>query len=80
VSEIKPVNDIRTRNKGVVINTNPITPEKPDTLEGLKEGTLYEKPSVKETETNNLDIKNLVKVIEEINYTLQTLNHIIRNK
>lgn len=80
VSEIKPLNDITTRNKQNIINTNPITPKKPDPLEGLKEGTLHETPSVKKTETINLDIKNLVKVIEEINYTLQTLNHIIRNK
>jgi len=69
VSELKVINDVTTRNA-----------KKIDRLEGLKEGTLYDKPSIKEEEPINIDIKELVKALEDINYTLQTLNHILRNK
>ena len=75
VSEIKPINDITTRNKQNIINTNPIAPKKPDPGADINIDNSFPIQTIE-----NLDIKNLVKVIEEINYTLQTLNHIIRNK
>ena len=61
VSELKVINDIRTRNedKYIDVGLNPIQKELPPI---------------------HIDIKDLVKVMEDINYTLQTLNNIIRNK
>ena len=37
-------------------------------------------PIPKELPPIHIDIKDLVKVMEDINYTLQSLNHILRNK
>ena len=79
VSELKVINDVTTRGRAKQIN-HPVLPiEVADPTKGLDHDIDNSFPIQGKTIVN-IDIKDLVKVIEEINYTLQTLNHILRNK
>jgi len=77
VSELKVINDVTTRAKQI---NHPVLPiEVADPTKGLDHDIDNSFPIQGKTIVN-IDIKDLVKVIEEINCTLQTLNHILRNK
>lgn len=75
LSELKVINDITTRKKPKPKGAD-FDIDQPIPIQEIKKP----KPPNKNIPPINIDIKDLVSAIEDINYTLQTLNHILRNK
>jgi hypothetical protein len=75
LTELKVINDITTRKKPKPKGAD-FDIDQPIPIQEIKKP----KPPNKNIPPINIDIKDLVSAIEDINYTLQTLNHILRNK